>query len=101
VGCARACVCVCVCVCVAQTLGVPLGTSKADCKKAYFKLAKIWHPDKHQQVLSLPTLVGPFCTHVLFSRESVAALEGQLHSLNFRSFPRWRSLPRGSSIHQW
>lgn len=29
-------------------LGVPLGTSKPDCKKAYFKLAKIWHPDKHQ-----------------------------------------------------
>lgn len=26
-----------------------MGTSKAECKKAYFKLAKKWHPDKHQQ----------------------------------------------------
>ncbi|KAK3283068.1 hypothetical protein CYMTET_9221 [Cymbomonas tetramitiformis] len=31
-----------------EILGVPVGTSKADCKKAYRKLIVIWHPDKHQ-----------------------------------------------------
>ena len=69
-GCAR----VAVCVCVAQTLGVPLGTSKADCKKAYFRLAKIWHPDKHQQVSSFYLLY----IRAAFSRARVAPLEGQL-----------------------
>ncbi len=31
-----------------ETLEVPLGTPKADCKVAYRRLAKKWHPDKHQ-----------------------------------------------------
>lgn len=89
--CAR--VAVFVFVCVAQILGVPLGTSKADCKKAYFKLAKIWHPDKHQQVLSLPTLVGPFCAEPAWLLDNSTP-----------SFPMsrgWRCLPRWSSIHRW
>ncbi len=30
-----------------ETLEVPLGTSKADCKVAYRRLVKKWHPDKH------------------------------------------------------
>jgi DnaJ-domain-containing protein 1 len=32
-----------------ETLGVPIGTSKQDCKKAYRNLAKLWHPDKHPE----------------------------------------------------
>eukprot|EP00873_Tetraselmis_striata_P041078 jgi/Tetstr1/461342/TSEL_006468.t1 len=30
-----------------ETLGVPVGTSKADVRKAYRKMAVKWHPDKH------------------------------------------------------
>ena len=30
-----------------EALGVPIGTSKADIKAAYRKLAKVWHPDRH------------------------------------------------------
>eukprot|EP00798_Chlamydomonas_sp_ICE-L_P024302 gene24301-9905_t len=30
-------------------LELPMGASKADIKKAYRKLAMIWHPDKHQE----------------------------------------------------
>lgn len=30
-----------------EALGMPLGTSKADVKLAYRKLAVKWHPDKH------------------------------------------------------
>ena len=32
-----------------ELLGVPLGTKKDDIKKAYRKLAVIWHPDKHPE----------------------------------------------------
>ena len=32
-----------------ELLGVPLGTTKDDIKKAYRKLAVIWHPDKHAE----------------------------------------------------
>ena len=27
---------------------MPIGSTKEVCKKAFFKLSKIWHPDKHQ-----------------------------------------------------
>jgi curved DNA-binding protein CbpA len=33
---------------VRQALGVRLGATKEECKKAYRQLAKKWHPDKHQ-----------------------------------------------------
>ena len=32
-----------------ELLGVPLGTKKDDIKKAYRKLAFLWHPDKHAE----------------------------------------------------
>ena len=32
-----------------ELLGVPLGTKKDDIKKAYRKLAVLWHPDKHPE----------------------------------------------------
>lgn len=31
-----------------ETLGLPLGASKADARHAYRQMAKVWHPDKHQ-----------------------------------------------------
>jgi len=30
-----------------EALGIPIGASKADARKAYRELAKKWHPDKH------------------------------------------------------
>ena len=30
-----------------EMLEVPVGTSKADCRRAFRQLAKLWHPDKH------------------------------------------------------
>jgi DnaJ-class molecular chaperone len=36
-----------------EALGVPIGTSKADCKAAYRKLALKWHPDRHPNNLEV------------------------------------------------
>lgn len=43
-----------------QILGLQIGASKADIKKAYKKLALQWHPDKHLGAENLEEIVAKF-----------------------------------------